>query len=148
MTVRLDYAGDGEDPLGDLEALARLAGRRAQAVPPPAEGTAASLASALGAPVEGPLGEPVGTVADAFVDPDSHRVTYVAVATGPLEPARLVPVAPVEVEELWRGGVVALDRERLAGAPAVEPGVDPSDDQRARARAAVLGDSPEGAAAG
>jgi ribosome-associated toxin RatA of RatAB toxin-antitoxin module len=142
VTVRLDYAGGGEDPLGELDALERLAGRRAQAAPPPPEGTAASLASALGAPVEGPLGEPVGTIADAFVDPDSHRVTYVAVAVGPLEPARLVPVAPVAMEELWRGVVVACDRDRLAAAPPVEPGVDPSDDDLARARAAVLADPP------
>jgi hypothetical protein len=39
-----------------------------------------------------------------------------------------VPVAPIEVEEVWGGGGVACDRDRLAAAPPVEPGIDPSDD--------------------
>jgi hypothetical protein len=145
VTVRIDYEGAGGEGL-DLDGLERLAARRAPWTAAPAEPRAASLAAALGAPVGDVLGEPVGTVADAYVDPDTSRVTFLAVRTAPLEPPRLVPVEPVEVTELWRGVTLATDGDRLRGAPTAEPGIDPSLEQLDRARAALAAERPEGAA--
>lgn len=135
VTVRLDYEGEGEALA--LEGLERLAARRAPWVPEPAEPRAASLAAALGAPVGDVLGEPVGGIADAYVDPDTLRVTHLAVRTAPLEPPHLVPVDPLAVTELWRGATLTIDADRLRAAPTVEPGIDPSDAERAAARAAL-----------
>lgn len=143
VTVRIDYEGQGEAL--DLGGLERLAERRAPWTAP-AGARAASLAAALGAPVGDVLGEPVGTVADAYVDPGTSRVTFLAVRTTPLEPPHLVPVEPVEVTELWRGVTLATDGERLRGAPTVEPGIDPSEEDLGRARAALAPEQPEGAA--
>ena len=145
VTVRIDYEGEGGEAL-DLGGLERLAARRVPTTAVPAGARAASLAAALGAPVGDVLGEPVGSGADAYVDPDTSRVTFLAVRTAPLEPPRLVPVEPVEVTELWRGVTLATDADRLRGAPAVEPGIDPSEEQLAQARAALAPEQPEGAA--
>jgi carbon monoxide dehydrogenase subunit G len=144
VTVRLDYEGDGEGI--DLEGLEALAARRAPWAPEPAEPRAASLAAALGAPVGDVLGEPLGTLADVYLDPDTRRVTYVAVRTGPLDAPHLVPVDALDATELWRGVTLPLDAGRLRDAPTVEPGLDPSDDERARARAALAPGPREGAA--
>lgn len=94
-------------------------------------------------------GDLLGVVVDAYIDPATHRVSWLAVATGYF--GTRVAVVPVQ-GAVRRGGdvVLAHDRHTITNAPMVDVvvGVDPTQQQSlidhyAAPRSATPADTPE-----
>jgi len=74
--------------------------------------------------IEGAEGRPAGRVADVLVGPDERSVAYVAVDVGGRMQSRLILLPPAYIRTVdWADGrmSVALEVDRLAGAPEYEP---------------------------
>jgi hypothetical protein len=133
VTLRIDEeagaTGPG-DPTADLGGLAEVAGA---GPPTPGARRLLSAAALLDRPVTDPLGAPIGEVRDAHIDLDDHVVTSIAVSTGALDVAHLVPVPGLPLDEATRGVSLPHPAEMIRDAPLVEPGVEPDADLLAAA---------------
>lgn len=64
-----------------------------------------------------PEGERVGGVVDAYLDLGAMTVRHLAVATGALDGAHLVPAEVIAWDPVWRALTVPCTRDQLRGAP-------------------------------
>jgi hypothetical protein len=120
---------------GRLEWVGSLGGRRRSwraTITEPAPDTSVAWTS-----TGGPSHSGVVALEPLAADRTQLRASFLAVRTAPLEPPHLVPVEPLDVTELWRGVTLAVDADGLRALPTVEPGTDPTEAARARARAAL-----------